>query len=57
MVFKVLKFKDSNFDEGDIVVGMLFWRKINIVNSEYVNKVFIFDVLLYFYFSVLGMFG
>lgn len=56
-VSKVLKSKDSNFDEGDIVVGMLPWRKINTVNSEYVNKVPTSDVPLHLYLSVLGMPG
>ena len=36
---------------------MLPWRKINTVNSEYVNKVPTSDVPLHLYLSVLGMPG
>ena len=55
-VSKVLKSKDSNFDEGDIVVHASL-EKINTVNSEYVNKVPSSDVPLHLYLSVLGMPG
>jgi len=57
IVTKVLKSNANEFQEGDIVVGMLPWKKINTVNSQQKNKVPSTDVPLYLYLSVLGMPG
>lgn len=57
VVGKVIKSNSKNFNENDIIVGMLPWKRINTVNEESVNKVSNTEVPLYLYLSTLGMTG
>lgn len=57
IVSKVLKSNAEGYSEGDIVVGMLPWKKINTVSTETIDKVPSTDVPLDLYLSVLGMPG
>lgn len=53
----MLKSNAEGYSEGDIVVGMLPWKKINTVSTETIDKVPSTDVPLDLYLSVLGMPG
>lgn len=57
IVSKVVKANADGYSEGDIVVGMLPWKKYNTVSTELVNQVPSTDVPLDLYLSVLGMPG
>ena len=57
IISKVLKSNAEGYSEGDIVVGMLPWKKINTVSTETIDKVPSTDVPLDLYLSVLGMPG
>lgn len=57
IVGKVVQSNDSDFNNGDIIVGMLPWRIVNNVTAQQINKVPSTDVPLDLYLSVLGMPG
>lgn len=57
IVAQVTASEADGFQEGDIVTGMLPWRKYNTVTSDKVNIVPSTEVPLELYLSVLGMPG
>lgn len=57
IVGKVIESNTGDFAEGDVVTGVLPWKKFNTVASNNVNKVPSTDVPLHLYLSTLGMPG
>ncbi|MCE5097927.1 NADP-dependent oxidoreductase [Staphylococcus devriesei] len=57
IVGKIIQSKSSQFQEGDIVLGNLPWKRINTVNEEDVDKVADTDVPLHLYLGTLGLTG
>ena len=57
IVGKIIKSNSEKFNEDDIIVGMLPWKRINTVNEENISKISNTDVPLYLYLSTLGMTG
>jgi len=57
IVGRVTESNNDGFAEGDVVTGVLPWKKFNIVSEDTVNKVPSTDVPLHLYLSTLGMPG
>ena len=57
IVGRVTESNNEDFAEGDVVTGVLPWKKFNTVSEDAVNKVPSTDVPLHLYLSTLGMPG
>ncbi|WP_226386237.1 NADP-dependent oxidoreductase [Staphylococcus sp. Marseille-Q1834] len=57
IVGKVINSNSNQFQEDDIVVGMLPWKRINTINEDKVDKVSNTDIPLHLYLSTLGLTG
>ncbi len=57
IVGRIIESNNDSFDEGDVVTGVLPWKRFNTVSGNVVNKVPSTDVPLHLYLSTLGMPG